>query len=115
MAKRRSSSNKENAPAVSATTTATTTKLKPPQKTAKNAIYTASDNAAMIEVLKTVRKSGASNEKAWKDAAWSKCAAILNDMLTKGGEKTAGGCRHHWQSVRTFFSFLFLSLSFLFI
>lgn len=109
-----SQSDKENVTA--ATATATTTKrkkskkgtkdkkitLSKPSEPGKKAYWTSFDSATLVSQLKLERDAGNQADNSWKTTVWTRCAAKLNSIRTKGAEKTPNGCRDHWSTVSVY-------------
>jgi len=93
------SGNKENTPPNAPSTTATL-----PAPPAKKAIWTARDDATLVQCLIEQQALGNQADNSWKKVTWTACAEALagSELISGGAKKTAVGCKDHFNNVSIF-------------
>ncbi|KAF4617343.1 hypothetical protein D9613_006439 [Agrocybe pediades] len=74
----------------------------PPRKSSEpRCVWTAQDDAAMVEVLKEQKNLGNQSGAGWKSQVWTMVeTALLKVSQGKGSSKTAAKCSDHWSSLK---------------
>lgn len=82
-------------PRASKNATENTTTKKPPKKKAK---WTSSNDAILVETLKTEQAKGNQSDNGWKASVWTACEKALagSEVKTSSGVKNAKGCQDRW-------------------
>jgi hypothetical protein len=67
----------------------------------KNAIWSATDDKTLVDVLTEQQAAGNQADNNWKGVVWVAAALKLkgSEAISGGGPKTADGCDNHWQKV----------------
>lgn len=87
---KKSAQNKENTSAPSSV----------PAVKPKNAVWSRTDDATLVNVLLEQAEEGQHSEAGFKSGAWVAAAEALvgSEVLSGGGPKHASSCYSHWQS-----------------